>query len=95
METPNRNRMSRALHFKRLIPKFSEVFMVALNETILIIVLTWCIATLFNTLVARTVHNAMIQQNPDAFGRAMRHCNRLDTIRDLVIGEQISFNQTT
>lgn len=69
--------------------------MIQLNETILVIVLTWCIATLFSMLVARTVHNAMIQNNPEIFGKAMLHCNRLDTIRDLVIGEQISFNQTT
>lgn len=69
--------------------------MLQMNETILIIVLTWCVATLFGMLVARTVYNAMLQQNPVVFEKAMRHCNRLDTIRDLVIGEQISFNQTT
>lgn len=69
--------------------------MIPLNETILIIILTFCIATLFSRLVALTTYNAMLQQNPVVFEKAMRHCNRLDTIRDLVIGEQISFNQTT
>lgn len=68
--------------------------MLQMNETILIIVLTWCVATLFGMLISRTVYSAMTQSNPDVFGRAMLHCNRLDTIRDLVIGEQISFNQT-
>lgn len=69
--------------------------MIPLNETILIVILTWCVTMLFSRLVALTVHNAMIQQNPDVFAKAMLHCNRLDTIRDLVIGEQISFNLTT
>lgn len=69
--------------------------MIQLNETILIVILTWAITALFGMLVAHVVHNAMIQQNPDVFAKAMRHCNRLDTIRDLVIGEQISFNLAT
>lgn len=68
--------------------------MIPMNETILIIILTFCVTTLFGMLIARTTHRAMLQNNPDVFGRAMLHCNRLDTIRDLVIGEQISFNQT-
>jgi hypothetical protein len=68
--------------------------MIAMNETILIVILTWAITMLFNMLVAHTVHNAMIQQNPNVFAKAMVHCNRLDTIRNLVIGEQISFNAT-
>lgn len=66
--------------------------MVPLNETILIVILTWCVTMLFSRLVALTAHNAMIQQNPELFAKAMRHCNRLDTIRTLVIGEQIRFN---
>lgn len=69
--------------------------MIALNETLLIVILTFCVATLFSMLVARTTHNALIQNNPDVFAKAMLHCNRLDTIRDLVIGEQISFNHST
>lgn len=68
--------------------------MIALNETLLIIILTFCVSALFGMLVAKTTHNAMLQQNPEIFARAMLHCNRLDTIRDLVIGEQISFNHS-
>lgn len=65
--------------------------MIQLNETLLIVILTFCVATLFNALIARTTHSAMMQHDPNVFAKAMLHCNRLDTIRNLVIGEQISF----
>jgi hypothetical protein len=67
--------------------------MMPFNETILVIILTFCVSMLFNRLVALTVHNAMLQQNPDLFAKAVRHCNRLDTLRDLIISEQISFSR--
>jgi hypothetical protein len=67
--------------------------MVQFNETLLIIILTFCVSTLFGILIARATHNAMIQQNPKLFARTMRHCNRLDTIRDLIISEQINFSK--
>ena len=65
--------------------------MIQINETILVIVLTWCVTMLFGMLVARSTHTAMLRQNPDVFALTMRHCNRLDTIRDLIISEQINF----
>lgn len=66
--------------------------MIDLNETILIIILTWAITKLFGILEFHAVHNAILQNNPDMYGKAMLHCNRLETIRNLVIGEQIRFN---
>ena len=68
--------------------------MIDLNETILIIILTWAITKLFSMIEFHVVHNAILQNNPDIYGKAMLHCNRLDTIRGLVIGEQISFSHS-
>ena len=59
------------------------------SDTLLILMLTFVIGMLFDTLISKAVWSAMVQRNPDTYARCIEHINLLDTMRNLVISEKI------
>mgnify|MGYP001570393620 FL=1 len=59
------------------------------SDTLLILMLTFVIGMLFDTLISKAVWSAMVQNNPTTYARCIEHINLLDTMRNLVISEKI------